>query len=67
MNCSVIGQSTFIFSFLYIKLVFVSVESVHNTGIRDLMDSRGEKFQTKQVEVMFLINCTLFSSYVYDL
>ena len=67
MNCSVIGQSTFIFSFLYIKLVFVSVGSVHNTGIRDLMDSRGEKFQTKQVEVMFLINCTLFLSYVYDL
>lgn len=67
MNCSVIGQSTFIFSFLYIKLVFVSVESVNNTGIRDLMDSRGEKFQTKQVEVMFLINCTLFLSYVYDL
>lgn len=67
MNCSVIGQSTFIFSFLYIKLVFASVESVHNAGIRDLMDSRGEKFQTKQVEVMFLINCTLFLSYVYDL
>lgn len=67
MNCSVIGQSTFIFSFLYIKLVFVSVESVHYTGIQDLMDSRGEKFQTKQVEVMFLINCTLFLSYVYDL
>lgn len=67
MNCSVLGQSTFIFSFLYIKLVVVSVESVHNTGIRVLMDSRGEKFQTKQMEVIFLINCTLFLSCVYDL